>query len=554
MTAAETCRLETFFGCLDSAAVQRDVLLRRVVWPNAQCEYGRKHDFGRIKSVQDFQQAVPLQRYDDFRPAIERMAHGESGVLVCEPVRRFFVTSGSSADPKHVPVTGSFIKDKWRAFQTYWGMVRDCHPDVGQGSIITNFSDGGREERTAGGLPCGSESSFWNAWGNGTLNTAGKGTGLPRELYRIRDASARYYAVARVLLEQDVTVLMALNPSTLVLLLDTLNDRSESLLRDVEQGGVTEEFDIDADVASKLLATYPANSSRSCELAALRQSESPRLPPWRVWRNLQLVICWRSPMVQPYLERLKQHLGAIRQRDYLLMASEGVIAIPFEDDVSGGAVATGIHFYEFIPEELADGQDPPTLLAHELSPGSNYVVVLSNSAGLYRYNIGDVVRVTGFVGTTPVLEFLYRSGHTCSLTGEKLTEDQVACSVYQAASRQGLQLQGFTFCPAHRPFPHYGLVAEFDRTPSRGELSSFIAEVERELSSRNLEYKAKRESRRLGAPELLVAARGCYAALRQRRIASGTSDAQVKIACLTRDVTFRDSFQIVERLPCASTA
>ena len=159
-------------------------------------------------------------------------------------------------------------------------------------------------------------------------------------------------------------------------------------------------------------------------------------------------------------------MGDIPQRDYITMASEGVIAIPFEDGVSGGALAVDIHFYEFIPEELAEWDDPPTLLAHEIELGGKYVVVLSTSAGLYRYNIGDVVQVRDFIGATPVVEFLYRAGHTCSMTGEKLTEEQVASGVSEAATRLGLHMQAFTMCPVATPFPHYALLAELE-TPHR---------------------------------------------------------------------------------------
>ena len=144
-------------------------------------------------------------------------------------------------------------------------------------------------------------------------------------------------------------------------------------------------------------------------------------------------------MVRPYIELLAPFLCDIPQRDYLCMASEGIMAIPFRDETSGGVLPVHTHFYEFIPEGLAEQDDPPTLLPHELEVSRPYTVVLTTSAGLYRYNIGDVVRVSELNGSAPVLEFLHRAGHTCSLTGEKLTESQVASAVCQAASWSGLE-------------------------------------------------------------------------------------------------------------------
>ncbi len=84
-----TGELQRRLQALDPQQVQREVLLRRIVQPNQNCEYGRKHRFAGVGTVADFQERVRLCRYEDMRPDIERMVQGEPGVLVSEPVRRF---------------------------------------------------------------------------------------------------------------------------------------------------------------------------------------------------------------------------------------------------------------------------------------------------------------------------------------------------------------------------------------------------------------------------------------------------------------------------------
>lgn len=545
-----TGELQRRLRSLDPESVQREVLRRRIVQPNERCEFGRKHGFSAIHSVPDFQQAVGLSRYEDLRHDIERMVLGEPGVLVSEPVRRFFITSGSTAVPKYVPVTSSFIRDKWRAFQTYWGMVRDDHPDMVRGCLIANFSDGSREQMMPGGALCSSESSFWGAWGGGDYSAQ---HALPRGVLNISDPEARYYTIARILLETDVSALMALNPSTIVRLFEVLERYADLLEKDIERGGLSEAMSVESHVRQYVGARYHGNAARAEELRAVL-SEHAGFPTAHLWRNLRLAICWRSPMVRPYLNLLERSLGALPQRDYITMGSEGIIAIPFEDSISGGALAVDTHFYEFIPEELADCDDPSTLLAHQVEAGRKYVVVLSTSAGLYRYNIGDVVQVRDFIGATPVVEFLHRTGHTCSLTGEKLTEDQVAGAVSQVASRLGLRLQVFTMCPVARPLPHYALLAELDTALDRNFLSQFLAEIDRALGCCNVEYESKRTSRRLGPPEFWVLQPGSYDGLRQRRVTAGVSDAQVKLTCLTRDQNWYQQFTILEQIPCELVA
>src|SRR5207249_4407575 len=114
----------------------------------------------------------------------------------------------------------------------------------------------------------------------------------------------------------------------------------------------------------------------------------------------------------------------------------------------------------------------------------------------------------------------------------KLTEDQVAGAVCTASSHFRFPLHSFTLCPVSRPFPHYALLAELDIWTDRNLIISFLSELDRRLCSCNVEYQSKRKSGRLGAPEFWLLQSGSYADLRQRRIASGVSDAQVKLACL----------------------
>jgi hypothetical protein len=561
--------LEDFLAGLDQPeATQERTLLERIVRPNQTSEYGRRHGFAAITGAREFQRAAPIVRYADVAAEIDRTAGGEPGVLVTEPVRRFFLTSGSSAKPKTIPVTSSFIGDKSRAFGLYWAFLFGQHPDAQTGKVVGNFSDSGGSYKLPSGIPVSSEGSYWSAVSAATQQR-GKSP-LPKSVGAIADSAARYYAVARILAEEDVSLFMALNPSTILLLFRKMNELGDRLIDDVERGGISDRIDVGAEVRAHVAARYTGNPSRAAELRALLSchddddgggggsnsgeetplptSDPPQLLAHRVWPNLKLVVSWRSPMQRPYLDLLAPHLRAVPQRDYILMASEGIIAIPHEDQRSGGLLATPIHFYEFIPEEQADRPEPDVLLAHELEAGKNYVVLLSTSAGLYRYNISDVVHVSGHKGRTPIVEFLYRTGATSSITGEKLTEDQVVATVGALAARHRLVLEGFTLLPAKDGFPRYVLLAELAARPAGETLRALPRALDAELQQRNIEYGAKRTSLRLEAPELWLVARGGYEALRQRRIAGGANDAQIKPVGLTRDARFADEFQVVERL------
>jgi len=80
----------------------------------------------------------------------------------------------------------------------------------------------------------------------------------------------------------------------------------------------------------------------------LREAGPLRLK--RVWSELELVVCWQSDIVTPYLRQLDPYLAGVDRRDYITQASECVMAIPTVDGSSGGPLAYTSHFFEFIPE------------------------------------------------------------------------------------------------------------------------------------------------------------------------------------------------------------
>lgn len=536
---------QTFMeGLARPQQVQSELLLRRIIEPNIDCELGRKVGFDRIASVQDFQRAMPVAKYDAFAPMIDRIVQdGEQGLLTTAPVKRFFLTSGSTAKSKYIPVTSNFVRAKSRAFGIYWSAVFDQHPQAKQGRMVTNFSDSGEAVRSPGGLPCSSESAYWAGVTRAT-QLRSKPI-IPKSVAQIGDSDARYYAIARILLEEDFSVIMTLNPSTILLLFQKIEQYAESLIADIEAGGIGSDVAVGPEVRRYVEETYAGDRQRAEVLRAL--VNEGKLRAHALWPQLDLGICWRSPMLQPYLDLLAPHFGPIAQRDYIMMASEGVMAIPIEDGRSGGPIAVGTHFYEFIPEEQYEHSDPDVLLPHQLEVGRSYVLVLTNGSGLYRYDIGDVVRVTGFVKATPCVEFLHRAGATCSLTGEKLTEDQVTAAMSDVAAALDVAVESFTVAPAKSGFPRYVAMVEFTQPPAREQLRAFVARFDEALEQRNVEYGSKRSSQRLAAPELWVLASGAFQTRRKERLAGGTSDSQIKPTHLTRDSGYGDQFEVLER-------
>ncbi len=202
------------------------------------------------------------------------------------------------------------------------------------------------------------------------------------------------------------------------------------------------------------------------------------------------------------------------------------------------------HFYEFIPETEIQSANPTVLLANELTEGANYYILFSNSSGLYRYNLNDVVKVTGFHNRTPLLEFQYKGGNIFSFSGEKVTELQVTESIKKALSERSLSARFFTVVPEFRPLPHYSVWVEPNQSayPSNDSLKGLAKSFDRQLALHNVEYAEKRKSFRLEPAEVRIIEPGSYEILRKSLVAKGVPDSQIKLSHLNPKQETREFF------------
>ncbi len=152
---------------------------------------------------------------------------------------------------------------------------------------------------------------------------------------------------------------------------------------------------------------------------------------------------------------------------------------------------------------------------------------MTTSAGLYRYDIHDVVRCVDFEGACPVLEFLHKGAHFASMTGEKLSEHQVVRAVQGALDERGIKLEHFTMVPIPGDPAQYVLLVESALEASA--LEKLAASVDRHLCQANFEYEDRLASNRLAALEIHPVPTGTWDALRDRKISRrGGSTEQYK--------------------------
>ncbi len=165
--------------------------------------------------------------------------------------------------------------------------------------------------------------------------------------------------------------------------------------------------------------------------------------------------------VGAYLRHYPRYYGETPVRDVGLIASEGRMTIPMADGTPAGVLDITSHYFEFIPQEEAGSPQPTVLAAHELVEGRAYFILLTTAYGLYRYNISDVVRCTGFHNGTPLVEFLSKGAHFANLTGEKVSEYHVTGAMADVLRALDLTLTAYSVAPCwDDELPYYGLFVE----------------------------------------------------------------------------------------------
>lgn len=502
--------------------------LKNILLAAKDTTFGKEHGFGSITNYEDFQASVPISDYESFRPYVDRMIDGEQNILTRQDPFMFATTSGTTGSQKFIPVTTDYVSEYRKASRVSCFHLYRCFPKMDEGCSLAIASPS-VQGRTPYGIPFGSISgALYQTEPEAIRNVL---VSVPYEVFTIPDYETRYYCILRAALANPVTSLYTVNPSTITVLARRLKRYGRNLAKDLFDGTLTAPAAVPKSIVDKMSHLIHIDRPGAKVLEKLMNQD--RCVPHRVWPQLQNVSCWTKAAASFYLNDFGNLFGSVPICDVTYGASEGrgtVFLSPNEQ-----VLAIRSHFFEFIPESEIHSSDPTVLLADELVAGENYYILFSTSGGLYRYNINDVVKVTGFHSKTPLLEFQYKGGATFSFTGEKITELQVTESMKLAMEEQSFQARFFTVIPQFRPLPHYSLWLEpgtAEQAPDAASQNKLATSFDRQLAMANVEYADKRRSLRLEAAKVRILKPGSYELLRQSLVARGVADTQIKLSHL----------------------
>jgi len=423
----------------------QEKLLLRLLRRNAATDVGRRYDFASIRSAAEYQQRVPLSTYEDYLPAIQAISEGQSQVLTQEPVLLLEPTSGSTAATKYIPYTATLKAEFQRAFAPWLVDLFSHLPGLFLGQAYWSVTPVAQQnKRTSGGIPIGFEedSEYLGGWQRHLLHAV---LVVPPLVRLIDDMETfRYITLLFLLRSRSLALISVWNPTFLTLLLNRLLDWWPHLVTDIAAGTLTPPGPLASDLKQQLMSLNRPNPRRVTEIQTIFQEENdPAVIHTRLWPGLRLISCWTDAQAALYAPELARLFPQAQIQGKGLIATEGFVSLPFIGQ-NGAALAVRSHFFEFLPVHhspftVHNSQFTPPLLAHELQLGCQYAVIITTSGGLYRYQLHDLVEITGYRGTCPLLRFVGKENYISDWFGEKLNERHVRAALDAVCRRYAVR-------------------------------------------------------------------------------------------------------------------
>lgn len=409
--------------------------------------FGKDHHFDEITTIADFQKRVPIRDYDAIQPYIDKLRNGEHYVLWREKIKFFARSSGTSSDRnKYIPISPTNLSG--------------CHI-------------GGMQRMLA---------NYINLYPDSKL-FSGKALTLGGSVAPDTDRSTFTGDLSAILLKNSPVLVETVRvPDRDVAMLKDFNQKIDLICKQCSHEDVTN-F---AGVPSWNLIMLKR---------VLEYNNVATIP--EVWPNIELFM-HGGISFDPYREQFDAIIpkGTIRYFENY-NASEGYFA--FQDDPEDKGMLLTLDngvFYEFIPlrdldKALSGDTSVKALCLDEVQVGEPYAIIITTTAGLWRFLIGDVVT---FTSTYP--HKIIITGRTqlfINAFGEELMISNAEKAMAMACQKHNATVSDYTVAPVFLGDSGRGYhqwVIEFDKEPS--DIEQFTETLDSALCSCNSDYEAKR--------------------------------------------------------------
>ncbi|TZF84957.1 GH3 auxin-responsive promoter family protein [Pedobacter sp. BS3] len=410
--------------------------MHRLIARARDTAFGKDHHFSDISTYDDFKKQVPVRDYEGLRTYIERILHGEEGVLWPGKPAYFAKTSGTTSGVKYIPITKESMPEHIRAARnallSY--IYETGKADFVDGKMI--FLQGSPELTVKAGIAIGRLSGIVAHHVPGYLQK----NRLPNyQTNCIEDWEQKVDAIVDETIDQDMRLISGIPP------------------------WVQMYFD---------------------RLSAKRNGTKIK----DIFKNFSLFV-YGGVNFEPYRARLEESIGRKVDSIETYPASEGFIAYQDSQQDKGLLLLAdaGI-FYEFIPTDEYYNDNPTRLMLDEVELNKNYALILNTNAGLWGYSIGDTIK---FVSKNPYKIIVTgRIKHFISAFGEHVIGEEVEEALLSVARQEKVEITEFTVAPQVNPpageLPYHEWFIEFVKEPQN--MVEFSRKVDDALQKKNIYY------------------------------------------------------------------
>ncbi|XP_073115072.1 jasmonoyl--L-amino acid synthetase GH3.5 [Elaeis guineensis] len=532
----------------DAGRVQRETL-RKILEQNGDAEYLQNLGLGGRTDPESFKACVPLVTHKDLEPYIKRIIDGEtSPILTGKPITSISLSSGTTqGKPKFLPFNEELLQNTMQIYRTSFAFRNREYP-IGNGKAL-QFIYSSKQVITNGGLTAATATTnvYRSEQFKCTMEDIHSRCCSPDEVIFSPDFHQSLYChlLCGLIYSAEVQFISSAFAHSIVHAFRMFELVWEDLCSDIRHGVLSSRITVPSIRAAvcKLLSPNPM-------LADSIYKKCTGLSNWygvipELWPNAKYVSGIMTGSMEPYLKKLRHYAGSLPLMSADYGSSEGWIAANVNPglppELTTFAVLPNIGYFEFIPLEKPEGQvlencasihyieSEPVGLT-EVEVGKEYEIVVTSFAGLYRYRLGDVVKIARFHNSTPELQFICRRSLLLSINIDKNTEKDLQLAVEEATkllAAEKLEVVDFTSHVDVSTDPgHYVIFWELSSSASEEVLSSCCNCLD--LAFVDAGYVSSRKIRSIGPLELRVLRKGTFQKILDHYLVLGAAVSQFK--------------------------
>ena len=414
----------------------QQLVFQELIQKGKPTQFGKDHHFEKIKGLKEFKSQVPIRDYEELRPYIESVIQGKADVLWPGRPLYFAKSSGTTSGAKYIPISSDSMPMHIRAARE--ALLNYIH-ETGKTATLKGkhiFLQGSPVLEDKNGVSLGRLSGIVAHYVPSYLQR----NRLPSwETNCIEDWETKVDAVVNETEKENMTIIGGI-PSWVQMYFERLVQKSGKSVGELfpnfslfVYGGVN--FEPYRAVFKKLIG---------------RQTDSIEF--------------------YPASEGFFAYQNAQHDRGLLLLLNHGM-------------------YYEFVKADTFYDKEPQIHTLEEVELGINYVLIISTTAGLWRYNIGDTIQFTSRFPFKVIVSG--RIKHFISAFGEHVIVSEVEQALQQAVAseRTEVMIREFTVAPQVKPntgLPYHEWFIEFDQPPA--DLNTFALKIDQAMQNKNIYY------------------------------------------------------------------